>query len=135
MCAVYVAKSKGSQGAHYVDVSKSRCKNGNVVKLSLGSGEKATIHSPCTNVPLACPLCPSVAPAIWKYNVLEHISQVHPTADASSDAYKLLYDIGPFEVSVLKVLWLKKPRHIARKFCNLGNLNISDPHSTHLAPR
>jgi hypothetical protein len=132
-CVVYIAKGKGSQGAHYVDVSKSRCKNGNVVKLSLAAGEKSTMSSPCTNVPLACPLCPSMAPAIWKYNLAEHISHVHPTADASSDDYKSLYAVGPFEVSALKVLWLKKPRYTTRKFRNLGNLNISDSHSTHLS--
>lgn len=134
-CVVYIAKGKGSQGAHYIDASKSRCKIGNVVKLSIGSREKSTMSSLCTNVPLTCPLCPSMAPAIWKCNLLQHLSQVHPTADAHPDAYKSLYAIGPFEVSALKVIWLKKPRYTVRKFSNLGNLNISDPHSTHLAPR
>jgi hypothetical protein len=74
-----------------------------------------------------------MAPAIWKYNLAEHISHMHPTADASSDDYKSLYAVGPFEVSALKVLWLKKPRYTTRKFRNLGNLNISDSHSTHLS--
>jgi hypothetical protein len=134
-CVVYIAKGKGSKGAYYVDVAKSRCKNGNVVKLSIGSGEKSTKNSPCTNIPMACPLCPSIAPAIWKYNLLGHVLEVHPTADANSDTYKSLYAVGPFEVSALKVLYLKKPRYTARKFRNLGNLNISDSHSTHLAPR
>ena len=130
-CAVYIAKGKGSQGAHYVDILKSCCKNGNVVKLSLGAREKSTMTSPSTNVPVACPLCPSPAHAVWKYNLQQHISEVHPTA--GSDDYKLLYAINPFKVSALKVLWLKKPRYTARKFCNLGNLNILDPHSTHLS--
>jgi hypothetical protein len=132
-CAVYIAKGKGSQGAHYVDILKSHCKNGNVVKLSLGAGEKSTMSSPSTNVPVACPLCPSNAPAVWKYNLQQHISEVHPTA--SSDDYKLLYAISPFEASALKVLWSKKPRFTVRKFRNFGNLNISDPHSTHLSLR
>ena len=106
---VYIAKGKGSKGAYYVDVTKLRCKNRNVVKLSIGFGETSTKNLPYTNIPMACPLCRSMAPTIWKYNLLGHILEVHPTADANSDAYKSLYAVGPFEVSALKVLWLKKP--------------------------
>jgi hypothetical protein len=88
----------GDREIHYADVSKSRCKSGNVVKLSLAAGEKFTVSSPCTNVvPLACPLRQFMAPDIWKHNLAEHISRVHPTADASSDDYELLYAVGPFE--------------------------------------
>ncbi|KAL0575072.1 hypothetical protein V5O48_006891 [Marasmius crinis-equi] len=36
--------------------------------------------SPCTNVPIPCPLCPSKSgPDQWKYNMIHHLQQTHPT--------------------------------------------------------
>ncbi|KAJ8087485.1 hypothetical protein PM082_006316 [Marasmius tenuissimus] len=35
--------------------------------------------SPCTNVPIACPLCKSSAQNHWKYNILDHLEQCHPS--------------------------------------------------------
>src|ERR1700723_3856871 len=79
LCSIRIIKGKGRKGALTVDPQRSRCPN--AAKLSITSASKSTASNPCTNVPLACPLCREGADPIWKYNLRSHIITVHPTAD------------------------------------------------------
>jgi len=52
--------------------------------FQLGTAQKYSKTSPCTNVPIICTLCPQqdkakTFTAIWKYNMMEHIKSHHPT--------------------------------------------------------
>ena len=51
------------------------------VQMQYGAAAKYTKSSPCTNVPIHCPICPtsvSKAPqTIWKYNALFHLINEH----------------------------------------------------------
>jgi hypothetical protein len=117
-------------------INKKECHFASEVKLLLFNKPKTGANCHGTRPPSWHSATSLMFPEhTWKYNLLGHVLEVHPTLDANSDAYKTLYAVGPFEVSALKVLCLKKTRYTARKFHNLGNLNISDSHSTHLAPR
>ncbi|KAI0775320.1 hypothetical protein BD413DRAFT_535097, partial [Trametes elegans] len=44
--------------------------------MSYSSACKTTTTTPCTNVPIHCPLCPPLSPGspvtIWKYNTMAH---------------------------------------------------------------
>ena len=33
--------------------------------------------SPCSNVPIHCPICPKSSPAIWKYFMRSHFKEKH----------------------------------------------------------
>lgn len=62
---------KRGKAVDKIDMRNSRCPN--LKKISLASAGKFTTKSPCTNVPLRCPLCPQVSDAVWKYNLCAHI--------------------------------------------------------------
>ena len=41
---------------------------------------ESSSSSPCTNVPVQCPLCPRTSPAMWKYFLKTHLEIQHPNA-------------------------------------------------------
>ncbi|KAE9386888.1 hypothetical protein BT96DRAFT_773435, partial [Gymnopus androsaceus JB14] len=53
------------------------------------------IGSPCTNHPLTRPLCPADSPAIWKYNLVQHLSLSHH--GAMPELYENLYQLNAAE--------------------------------------
>lgn len=137
LCVVYLGKGKGKKGAISVDIVKSRCKNGNLVKFSIGPGVKSTVSSPSTNRPIICPLCAasnSSSPAIWKYNLRAHIEEVHSEANVNAAMYKKLYTIERLEVTALRNLWEKKTR-LTVQTIQSGPLNISDMHCARLSSK
>ena len=54
------------------------------VKYSYGVAAESSPSSPCSNVPIACPLCSSAAPAIWKYFMKAHFQETHKSAPISN---------------------------------------------------
>lgn len=135
---MYTGKSKGKNGAVFVDTRKSSCKNGNMKKLSITSGAKSTTSSPSTNHPITCPICFSsnpLAPAIWKYNLKEHIENMHSEANVEDPMYKKLYNIEHFEFTALRTLWERKNRTNASMIQSFESLNILDAHSARLIPK
>jgi hypothetical protein len=60
----------------------------------------STASSPCSNVPINCPLCPSGSAAVWKYNLEGHLVDVHPMSN--KDEHKHLYSLAPLERGALK---------------------------------
>ena len=77
LCIFYLRKGKGAGASQQVDIKKSRCPN--LIKgFSYQSAAMESTSSPCTNVSLICPLCPSTSGAIWKYNCItcQHISEI-----------------------------------------------------------
>jgi hypothetical protein len=53
------------------------------VQMQYQSAAQFAKSSPCTNVPIHCPICPSsvsrVPQTIWKYNALFHLASEHST--------------------------------------------------------
>lgn len=131
-CVVRLKKGKGRGGNLQIDVSNSRCINGNVVKISLASAGRSTAPR-CSNIPVICPLCPDGFPAIWKYNLPTHIAGAHETARLEN--FKKLCHIEPVEVGALKNLWRRPRRPSARVIRDLGGAIISEAHSARLALR
>jgi hypothetical protein len=129
LCSIRIAKGKGSNGAKTVDVQQSRCIN--KAKLSIATAAKYTASSPCTNIPLECPLCRQGSDAVWKYNLLSHIERVHPTVNAI--IYKALYALDESESKELKERYTTKPRITKKK--QVMGIKISEAHSSRLAMR
>lgn len=99
-CVVFLSKGRGAKASQTVDMAKTRCKNGNAVKLSMKTAKVSTASSPCSNVPINCPLCPSGSAAVWKYNLEGHLVDVHPMSN--KDEHKHLYSLAPLERGALK---------------------------------
>ncbi|KAF8152359.1 hypothetical protein B0H34DRAFT_724881 [Crassisporium funariophilum] len=60
MCQFFLKKGKGAHAS--------------------GVASESTASSPCSNVPIHCPLCPKSDPAIWRYFFRIHFQQKHPNA-------------------------------------------------------
>ena len=129
LCSIQITKGKGKKGAFTVDPQQSRCTN--AAKLSITSASKSTTHNPCTNVPLACPLCRQDADPVWKYNLRSHILMVHPSADI--EQFKHLYDLDPHKQASMKELFKAKPRRSKLKIAS--GIKISGAHSSQRALR
>ncbi|TFK70649.1 hypothetical protein BDN72DRAFT_870211 [Pluteus cervinus] len=101
VCKYIVKKGKGAHGSLKVDRSHSTgCLAASNFSYSVASKSKSS--SPCSNVPIPCPLCPRAAPAIWRYNLEHHLKVRHPSA---GDQHKHLYQLTTLEIEKLKALW------------------------------
>ena len=72
-----------------INMDQSVCKN--LMKIQIRKAGTYSKSSPCTNAPVRCPLCPSDAEAIWKYNLRQHLEVRHP--GCSLDYYKSMWEI------------------------------------------
>ena len=82
---------------------------------------------------MTCPLCPSNSPAIWKYNLRQHIQTVHPTANVN--LYQQNFQISDAERVLLKAVLLAKPRILKKRRWQQDGMLISELHSTRMVLR
>ena len=75
MCPIYVTKGRGQQGRYAVDFTKSSCPN--MVHFSYKNATESMEKSPCSNVPIICPLCAPGSPVVWKYSLEAHFQERH----------------------------------------------------------
>lgn len=105
MCLFYLKKGKGANASLKIDFTKSRgCPN--MLKYSYSVASKSTASSPCSNIPLPCPLCPNSDPAVWRYNMEEHICRVHPMALRTK--YQSLWMLTRSEKELMKEIWTNR---------------------------
>ncbi|KAF8235412.1 hypothetical protein L208DRAFT_1257409, partial [Tricholoma matsutake] len=80
LCQFYLAKGRGTNGNLRIDQKTSK---GCLVKMnySYGIAAESTASSPCSNVPIHCPICPKTDPTIWKYFMRVHFEEKHKTFD------------------------------------------------------
>lgn len=103
LCSVYLIKCAKDVWA--IDMKHLWCQN--LKAFNIKTALEFKTNSPCTNHPLLCPLCPTNAPAIWKYNLQKHISQSH--YGATVHLYKNLFELDPAEHTLMKRLFNNKP--------------------------
>jgi hypothetical protein len=84
--------------------------------------------SPCTNIPVQCPLCDKHANAIWKYNLKAHLIKVHQTPNVQ--LYSKLFEITEDEKVLMRGVFRTVPR--SRKKKQKRTFQVSEAHSTHL---
>jgi hypothetical protein len=90
--------------------------------ISLGSAAKYTVTTPCTNIPIICDLCPvdhttKICPAIWKYNIIEHLLSAHPGLDVPQN---LTDSISKDEGAALKRYKQSKKRKAGKEMTVRG---------------
>ncbi|KAE9388944.1 hypothetical protein BT96DRAFT_1003708 [Gymnopus androsaceus JB14] len=79
-----------------------------------------------------CPLCPTNAPAVWKYNLEKHISVSHH--GAMVNLYKNLFDVDTVEHTLMKKVFDTKPWAKKSKVKS-NELAISEGYSTGMVLR
>lgn len=85
---------------------------------------------------MACPLCPSDMPAVWKYNMCAHIENFHPRAAATD--YLHLYHLSEAEEYGMKQAWngrFHAKRASDKKKSTKSTLSVSDAHVAQLAQK
>jgi hypothetical protein len=133
-CQFFLMKGKGANGKLKTNQTLSRgCLM--KIKYSYSVAAESSPSSPCSNVPIACPLCSSTSPAIWKYFMKTHIQENHKTAPISK--YKHLWELSNFEAAEMKKIWTKRKNVVAKRTKKSKNppLVVSENHRAHIPVR
>lgn len=105
-CIFYLTKGKGKDALPRIDEKYSHCLN--FTNFSYAMAMTSTQGSPCLNVPLKCPFCPSSAPAVWRYNMQYHLRARH--AYVSLPENEAIWKIGHSEKEGLKKIWADRKK-------------------------
>ena len=132
LCTFYLRKGKGASSAPQIELRTSRCPN-LISKFFYAAASTESTNSPCTNIPVVCPLCPSTSSAVWKYNMKTHLIKTHPSV-RSSDVLTA-YTISESEKAALRLRWDKRHKASRQRQTRRGNvtqtpLTISEVHSS-----
>ncbi|KAF6753577.1 hypothetical protein DFP72DRAFT_788377, partial [Ephemerocybe angulata] len=132
LCQFFLTKGRGARGRPKVDRERSTCPVD--VSFSYHAAEKSTSGSPCSNVPIACPLCPKSSPAVWRYNLQQHFLRLHANASSVSQ-YQQLWEISELEHAGLLSVWEGRLTSVVKrtKKSNTAPLRVSDDHRARAA--
>jgi len=106
LCQFFLTKGKGSKGKPKINYRLSKgCPM--LVKYSYHVASQSSPTSPCSNVPVQCPICPSTDAAVWRYSLKPHFNAKHKTL-TSSGKYDHLWKLSTFEMIEMKKVWAKR---------------------------
>ncbi|EIW78967.1 hypothetical protein CONPUDRAFT_91326 [Coniophora puteana RWD-64-598 SS2] len=136
-CVVYLRPTRGSASSTFqVDDTRSLCPN--LVSFAYHSAATASESAPCTNVPLACPICSPTNkmavrnPAIWRYSMVAHL-RIHHASSQLLSHLTAKFTIPPDEIDNMRTLvWARRftKSRKSRKVYHAPTLAISDAHRT-----
>ncbi|KAF8192027.1 hypothetical protein K438DRAFT_2136827, partial [Mycena galopus ATCC 62051] len=129
MCSFYLSKGRASNAAPTIDWTRSTCRRkiifqyAHAAKSNIGS-------SPCSNVPVICPICGPTSQAVWKYNLETHLRNFHKLTDPAP--HLVAFEISMAEKSALEGIWKNRvpPPKQKRNHGKSKPLPISLAHST-----
>jgi hypothetical protein len=126
-CQIFLKKGKGAHASLTVNHESSK---GCLVKIkySYRVASESTASSPCSNVPLQCPLCPKANPAVWRYFMKIHFLEKHKNATLSK--YEHLWKLTNFEISEMRKIWAKRKSTTVKrtKKAKSAHLIVSEDH-------
>lgn len=132
MCQVYIKKGRGAQARYSVDQKKSNCPN--LVRFNYMNAATSTENSPCSNVPVVCPLCPAGSPAVWTYSLHAHFRERHRLT--SQAHFPTRIQLSQSEKDGMYRIWkarLKQPKsYRSKKKPRNAPLTISQAHRSRL---
>ena len=127
LCQFYVAKGKGAHGKLRINQKISK---GCLIKVnySYSVAAESTASSPCSNVPVHCPICPKTDPAVWKYFMKVHFEGKHKALNLTK--YEHLWKLSNFERSEMKKIWVNGGKSAAKRMrkSKVPPLLISEKH-------
>ncbi len=131
MCQFYLEKGKGANGKTRINQKTSK---GCLIKMkySYAVAAESSSSSPCSNVPVHCPICPKADPAIWKYFMKVHFEERHKTLPLTK--YEHLWRLSNFERIEMKKIWAKRGKVTTKrtKRSKIPPLVISENHRAHI---
>ena len=132
LCIFYLQKGKGVGTAPQINLCTSHCPN-LARKFLYSTASTKRMNSPCTNVLVTCPLCPSASGSVWKYNMRTHLTKYHLSI-CDTDILQA-YIISKSEKVALKLQWDKHHKvKLHQKWHNITSpLTILEVHSLHQA--
>ena len=133
-CQFFLTKGKGANGSLKINQTLSQgCLM--KVKYSYSVAAESSSSSPCSNVPVACPLCSKTSPAVWKYFMKAHFQETHKSASISK--YEHIWKLSNFEAAEMKKIWAKRKNVVVKrtKKSNIPPLVVSEHHRTHIPAR
>ena len=135
LCQFFLTRGKGANGNLRVNSEMSRGCLVNV-NYSYRVAAESTASSPCSNVPIQCPICAKSEPAIWKYFMKAHFSEKHKNLHPFPK-HEHLWQVSDFELSEMKNIWEKRSKVTAKrtKKTNVPPLLISDTHHARIPSR
>ncbi|KAG6831249.1 hypothetical protein H0H93_013813, partial [Arthromyces matolae] len=130
ICRIFLSKGKGAKGGLRVDLKRSECPN--LVNFKYKIAERSTLSSPCSNVPIQCPICLPSAPAVWRYNFKHHLDTEHP--NASHNLYASIWDISDDERKEMKRIWADRRKVVVKRVKKkaVEELVVSEAHRSRI---
>ena len=103
LCQIFLKKRTGRQGTYQIDYTRSNCPNLSTnQRLRYNQAAKSTSTSPCSNVPIVCPLCPDHSAAVWTYFLELHFATCHKLRPQN---FPIRYEVSASEKTALKEIW------------------------------
>lgn len=133
-CIFYLIKGKGAKASMKINETRTKgCSN--AISFAYGVAAESSTTSPCSNVPIQCPLCPRSEPAVWRYNLKYHFLATHPKAEMSK--YDVLWKLSNFEIAEMKKIWVARQKVSVKRKKKTTHpaLVISEAHSSRMALR
>ena len=101
-----------------------------MLKFSYGKAAVSSDTSPCSNIPIHCPICGKSKPAVWRYNLEEHLKVKH--SPNAAEQHAVLWTISQGERDAMKHVWNnrqpKAPKRTRKS--NAPLLVVSDVHTS-----
>jgi hypothetical protein len=85
----------------------------NATSFSYAVAMSSSKASPCSNVPLVCPYCLEGSPAVWCYNMLQHLRHRHSGIDPAKHID--LRNLTPEEKDAMAVIWKTRYKQPKRR--------------------
>lgn len=131
MCQLYLRKPRGTSANVSVDYKKSSCVN--LIHFNYATASTSSEASPCSNVPIACPLCPDGNPAVWTYSLYAHFRGKHRLQ--SHTHFPVKFSLSQSEKDGIRHIWNSrykhpKPRKLKPK--KKSTLSVSEAHRARL---
>jgi hypothetical protein len=111
-------------GQLQLDLTRTNCMKKAKIAYKVAATSKE--NSPCSNMPVDCPICPSSSPATWKYNLKQHLTVAHP--ESSPDNFRNLWWIGESEKVGMKLQWSCIMHHKRKKGEKTYSCKIRGPY-------
>lgn len=112
LCQYFITKGKGANGKQRIDQRTSKgCLMS--TKFSYSVAAESTASSPCSNIPIPCPVCPRSDPAVWKYFLKVHFEEKHKNPPLGP--YIHLWALSNFEKGEMKSIWNKRSKIMVKR--------------------
>lgn len=133
MCRIFVRKGRGTNASYGIDLQRSSCIN--LARFKFANAARSSEGSPCSNVPVICPLCSRDDQAVWKYNLDSHFRTRHRL---TPQHFPIQFHLSTSEKEGLKKTWdsrfkIRATRKSAKS--KPPPMMLSEAHSSRLALR